>query len=61
MEKYAEKISAGHTFLRVDLYSINGEVYFGEMTFTPKGGYCSTLTMEEQLRLGNMIDLSRMK
>lgn len=38
MEKYAEMISVGHVFLRVDFYSINDEVYFGEMTFFPASG-----------------------
>ena len=38
MEKYAERISAGHTFLRVDFYSVNDKVYFGETTFFPASG-----------------------
>lgn len=34
----ARKLSAGIDFVRVDLYSVQGKVYFGEMTFTPVGG-----------------------
>ena len=38
MGKYAERISAGHAFLRVDFYSVNDKVYFGETTFFPASG-----------------------
>ena len=38
MIQTAEELSAGHKFLRVDLYSICGKIYFGELTFYPAGG-----------------------
>ena len=31
----ARKLSAGHEYVRVDLYYTNGIIYFGELTFTP--------------------------
>ena len=34
----ARKLSKGYTFLRVDLYSINGNIYFGELTLCPCAG-----------------------
>lgn len=34
----ATKLSAGFPYVRVDLYEVDGKVYFGEMTFTPAGG-----------------------
>jgi len=34
----ARKLSSGIDFVRVDLYNVQGKVYFGEMTFTPVGG-----------------------
>jgi hypothetical protein len=34
----AERLAAGFDFVRVDLYSIDGHIYFGEMTFTPCAG-----------------------
>ena len=34
----AAKLSAGFGFVRVDLYNVNGRVYFGELTFTPAAG-----------------------
>lgn len=38
MVALAEKLSEGICHVRVDLYSINGKIYFGEMTFYPASG-----------------------
>lgn len=38
MVKMAEVLSKPFQFVRVDLYSINGKIYFSEMTFTPAKG-----------------------
>lgn len=38
MKEYARKLSKGTPFLRVDFYEIDGELYFGELTFTPGSG-----------------------
>lgn len=35
----AEKLAQGFPFVRVDLYNIQGKIYFGEMTFYPWSGY----------------------
>lgn len=32
-------LSKGHPVVRVDLYEVNGKVYFGELTFTSLGGF----------------------
>lgn len=45
MIELAQKLSTGFIFLRVDLYSIGGKIYFGELTFFPWGGNRS-LTVE---------------
>lgn len=34
----AERLAAPFTFVRVDLYEIEGQPYFGELTFTPGAG-----------------------
>ena len=57
MKELAEILCKDFPFVRMDFYDIDGKVYFGEMTFTPKGGYCSTLTEEESLRIGKQIIL----
>lgn len=38
MKSLAEKLSKGIPEIRVDLYEINGKVYFGELTFFHHGG-----------------------
>lgn len=35
----AEKLSDGFPFVRVDFFETNGNAIFGEMTFSPAGGY----------------------
>lgn len=57
MKEYATILAKDIPFVRIDFYDIDGKLYFGEMTFTPKGGYCSTLTEKESLRIGNKIVL----
>lgn len=39
MKEIAEKLSAGIPHVRVDLYEINGKIYFGEMTFFHLSGW----------------------
>ena len=39
MLEYAGKLSEDFPFARIDLYSIEGKVYFGEITFFPWSGY----------------------
>ena len=43
--------------VRIDLYEVNGKVYFGELTFTP--GEMNDFTNEYLLYLGSKIDLKR--
>ena len=38
MKKLAATLAEGFPFVRVDFYEIDGQVYFGEMTFTPGAG-----------------------
>lgn len=38
MIEVATKLSARFPYVRVDLYNLNGKVYFGELTFTPNAG-----------------------
>ena len=37
MLSLASKLSADFDFVRVDLYNVDGHIYFGELTFTPAG------------------------
>lgn len=61
-ENLDEMLSIAHTlakdfdFVRVDLYNINGKVYFGELTFTPGSGRFKFLPEEWDFELGRRWD-----
>lgn len=48
-------------FVRVDLYSINGRIYFSEITFHPASGVLPFVPNEWDRILGELIDLSSVK
>ena len=39
MLEIAKKLSEDFDYVRVDLYNIDGKIYFGELTFCPDGGF----------------------
>lgn len=51
----AEKLAFGIPFVRVDFYEINGNIYFGELTFFPGSGYEEFTPEEWDKTLGNWI------
>lgn len=52
----AERLAKGFYHVRVDLYQLNdGEIKFGEMTFTSCNGTCRWSDDEIDLKLGRMI------
>ena len=53
-----KKLSKGIPFLRVDLYEINGEIYFGEYTFSPCAGMMPFDPPEADFKLGQLLDIS---
>ena len=57
MKKIAAKLSKGYPHLRVDLYNINGHIYFGELTFHHDGGIVPFEPEEWDYKLGEMIHL----
>lgn len=57
MVELAEKLSATIPFVRVDLYEINGKVYFGELTLYPASGLGAFEPSEWNEKLGNMLQL----
>lgn len=57
MIKIAEKLSGDSTFLRVDLYEIEGNIYFSELTFSPCGGFMCFHPTEWDKKLGDELRL----
>lgn len=58
MKKIAEILSKGIMEVRVDLYEVNGRVYFGEMTFFHHGGWTPFEPENWDVTFGEWIDLS---
>lgn len=59
MKQISEILSKDFPQVRVDLYEVNGKVYFGELTFTSQGGYMSYFSKEELLRMGRNVTLPK--
>jgi len=54
----AERLGAPFPFVRVDLYNIDGKIFFSEMTFTPAKG---TLILDDDrtdFEIGSWLDIS---
>ena len=49
----AEKLSQGYPALRIDLYNIDGKIYFGEITLFTQSGFDTTITHEADVLMGN--------
>ena len=57
MKEIAAKLSKGIPSVRVDLYEINGKIYFGEMTCTHWGGFMPFDPPEWDVTFGKYIKL----
>ena len=61
MVEVARKLSSPFPHCRVDLYNVDGKVYFGEITFYHGGG-CNNIQPEEwDYKIGSWIDLNSTK
>ena len=59
MIKISEDLASPFPFVRVDLYDINGTIYFSELTFTPAKG---TLILDDDkcdFEMGEWLDISK--
>jgi hypothetical protein len=59
MNRLASHLAEGFDFVRVDLYNVDGHIYFGELTFTPTAGEFVLRPEEWDLRLGQKWILTR--
>ena len=53
----ASKLSENFPFVRIDLYDVDGQIYFGEYTFYPASGLDPKKTVEFDQMLGGKIHL----
>lgn len=61
MRMLASKLSKGIPQVRVDFYDVNGQIYFGEMTFFHTSGFVKFDPEEWDYKIGEMIELPRNK
>lgn len=57
MKEIAARLSKNMPFVRVDLYELNGKIYFGEYTFFHGGGFRLCNPPEWERKLGDWIKL----
>ena len=57
MKQLCEKLTAGMRTVRLDLYEIDGKVYFGEFTFFHGGGFYLFEPDEWERKLGDLIKI----
>lgn len=57
MKKFAGILSEGIPHLRVDFYSVDGDVYVGELTFYHCSGFAPITPTEWNYKLGDWIEL----
>lgn len=60
MLSLAKQLSSNIPFARIDLYSIEGKVYFGEITFYPNSGFGFLKPLEWNHILGDQLDISHL-
>lgn len=58
MIQIAEKLSEDFPFARIDLYNINGNIVFGEITFYPWSGYVQFNPDSFDFELGKLFDIN---
>ncbi len=59
MLELAKKLSSPFPFVRVDLYEVEGKIYFSEFTFMPSGGYTALWPEKYETMWGNWIKLKK--
>ena len=59
--RIAEILSRDRAHVRVDLYIVDGHVYFGELTYYTAAGFKPFRSMEDDIRIGSWISLERIE
>lgn len=59
MKDIVRKLSKGYCHIRIDLYDINGNIYFGEFTFFNASGFDQDITSKTNERWGEKIKLPK--
>lgn len=57
MFRIAEILAKDFLFSRIDLYNVNGKIYFGEITLSPNSGFDPDITFETDLEFGKKLHI----
>ena len=57
MFEIAKKLSKPFSYARIDLYNLNGKVYFSEITLSPNSGFDTDITYETDKLLGEKLHI----
>ena len=57
MLEIARILSADFIFARIDLYNIDGKIYFGEITLSPNSGFDPDIKSETDLMFGKKLKI----
>ena len=57
MIEIARELSKDFFFARIDLYNIDGQIYFGEITLSPNSGFDPDIKYETDLRFGEKLKI----
>lgn len=60
MIRVSKELSKDFAFVRVDFFEVNDRMYFSELTFTPCGGLMKISPIEWDLKLGELLDISKL-
>jgi len=59
MIKMAKELSEDFPHVRVDMYNVNGNVYFGELTYTPENGMTKWQPQSLDFKYGKLMDMNK--
>lgn len=61
MIEIVEKLCVGFPHIRIDLYNVDGQILFGEMTLYSGSGFINIESYEYSQKMADLIDISRIK
>ena len=59
MVEYSRLLSSNFCYCRVDFYEVKGELYLGELTFSPFNNMAKYKTKEMEIYLGSLLNISK--
>ena len=61
MKKIVKELSRDFEYSRIDLYNVDGKIYFGEITFCPEGGFGDINPIDWDYKFGSYWEQKKLK